>query len=275
MTAPIPDFQLLGETAPFPDLAHCEPFAVRAPGYDWRIAPHRHRSMAQLFVVTEGRIDARIEDRAVTLRGGDLLFLPSGPVHAFDFRPGTEGHVLSLPVATLGAVAAVDDLGQALSGTIHGPAPATLGALVAALSDALQDGGAFRTARVLGLVQTVLASVAATGRPAAVADPRLAAFDALIARHRSDGWPVADYAAALGLTPGHLSRLCRAATGRGASAYLASALMTEACRLLAFTALPVSEVGYRLGFPDPSHFAKRFRAIRGEAPSAYRARLSA
>ena len=49
--------------------------------------------------------------------------------------------------------------------------------------------------------------------------------------------------------------------------------MGEASRLLAFTRLPMSEIGYRLGFDDPSHFSKRFRAARGLAPSAYRRQL--
>ena len=48
--------------------------------------------------------------------------------------------------------------------------------------------------------------------------------------------------------------------------------MEEACRLLAFTALPVSQVGYRLGYGDPSYFTRRFTRLQGQTPSAYRAR---
>ena len=59
----------------------------------------------------------------------------------------------------------------------------------------------------------------------------------------------------------------------GAKAYIEQAVMGEASRLLAFTRLPMSEIGYRLGFDDPSHFSKRFRAARGLAPSAYRRQL--
>lgn len=51
------------------------------------------------------------------------------------------------------------------------------------------------------------------------------------------------------------------------------ARLTEARRLLAFTLLPVAEIGYRLGFPDPAYFSRRFRAATGESPSVYRARF--
>ena len=55
---------------------------------------------------------------------------------------------------------------------------------------------------------------------------------------------------------------------------MATAVMTEACRLIAFTRLPVAEVGYRLGYADPPYFSRRFRLRMGETPSAYRARVS-
>ena len=58
------------------------------------------------------------------------------------------------------------------------------------------------------------------------------------------------------------------------TAFLETAAMTEACRLIAFTRLPVAEVGYRLGYTDPPYFSRRFRARMGESPSAYRARVS-
>lgn len=75
-------------------------------------------------------------------------------------------------------------------------------------------------------------------------------------------------------TPGHLNRLCQAALGTSASRHIEALTMTEARRLLAFTRLTVAEVGYRLGFADPSYFSRRFRAETGESPSAYRARFN-
>jgi len=58
-----------------------------------------------------------------------------------------------------------------------------------------------------------------------------------------------------------------------ASAYIEAHIIQEACRLLAFTQLSVAEVGYRLGFADPSYFSRRFRAVQQETPSVYRQRF--
>ncbi len=62
-----------------------------------------------------------------------------------------------------------------------------------------------------------------------------AAFTALVERDFRSGKSVNDYAAELGVTPTHLSRVCNAACGRPASALLADRVHYEARRLLAET----------------------------------------
>lgn len=82
------------------------------------------------------------------------------------------------------------------------------------------------------------------------------------------------YAEALHLTPKHLSALCRQATGKSATDLLKTKVATEAKILLTGTALPISELGYRLGFYDVAHFSRWFKQAVGQAPSAYRARFT-
>lgn len=277
--APIPVFALFGETAPFPDIVHVERISDRAPAHGWRIPPHRHGNLAQLLLIEDGAAEARVDGRDLTLSKGDFLFVPAHSVHGYAFRPGTAGWVLSLPSALVAAGGARrPGLAAALRRATGGPAGDRLVRLAGLLAEGSAETGRFRTELVLGLSGALLAALA--GRAAELApaaaprrNPRLAGFDALIAAHMAEGWSVADYAAALSVSTGHLSRLCRHAGGLGAKAYLDQAVMEEACRLLAFTRLPVADIGYRLGFDDPSHFSKRFRAARAEAPTDYRRRV--
>ncbi|WP_207101751.1 helix-turn-helix transcriptional regulator, partial [Paracoccus shandongensis] len=64
------------------------------------------------------------------------------------------------------------------------------------------------------------------------------------------------------------------ATGQGATRHIETVLMTEARRLLAFTRLPIAEIGHRLGFDDPPYFSRRFRVATGQSPSEYRGRFA-
>ncbi|HBM41366.1 MAG TPA: AraC family transcriptional regulator, partial [Sulfitobacter sp.] len=133
----------------------------------------------------------------------------------------------------------------------------------------------FRAQIAVGLGHAVLASIAAWGttqnrRNDAPQDDRLSRLDQLIGDPDSAGWMAKDFASTLGISTGHLSRLCRAAKGLSATAYIEARHVEEACRMLAFTRLSVAEVGYRLGFADPSYFSRRFRIVQGVTPSQYR-----
>ena len=183
---------------------------------------------------------------------------------------------MSLPLNVQGSVGPnAGEIQAALARPFVGQISPALFQLSDLLVATLKSNSSFRTPQALGLAHAMLAAVAQTAQDDASARPnqidaRLARLNQLMAQHMGDGWGASDYAAALSLTTGHLSRLCRKATGLGASAYIEHAMIQEACRMLAFTQMPVSEIGYRLGFDDPSYFSKRFRAARNQTPTAYR-----
>lgn len=81
---------------------------------------------------------------------------------------------------------------------------------------------------------------------------------------------VASYASELGVSPGHLSALCRRYLGRSAKSVIRQRIDVEARRMLLFSADSAESVGYALGFGDPSYFSRFFRAATGRSPSAFR-----
>ncbi|WP_439122775.1 helix-turn-helix domain-containing protein [Marivita sp.] len=273
----IPAFGLYGEEDQFPDVIHFEDFSVRAPIHDWRILPHRHRQMSQLFMVMSGWIDATVDGTQHMVAEGGFLYIPEHCVHEFIFEPGSQGKIFSFPVSVVRTISpGTDEILTTLSHPFVGPISKPLKRLTHLLRDTVAGTSPFRAQQVVGMAHSVLAKLAETQFPARTDDQnpkhaRLFALDDLISQNLSESWSASDYASALSISTGHLSRLCRAATGLGATAYIEQRRMQEASRLLAFTQLPVSEVGYRLGFIDPSYFSKRFRAARGQTPSDYRA----
>jgi len=92
-------------------------------------------------------------------------------------------------------------------------------------------------------------------------------FDPVI--RASAGWTAKDFAGSIGVSTGHLSRLCRAAKA-AATPISRPAHVEEACRMLAFTRLSVGpRWGYRLGFCRPvPYFSRRFRTVQGRHPVA-------
>lgn len=276
----IPAFGLYGELQQFPDAVHCEAFSARAPLHEWHIMAHRHPQMSQLFTIRSGSVCAKVDDDAWQLSGEDFLYVPEMCVHGFDFEPGTEGSVHSFPssvVASLGRSS--PELSAILANPFSGSVTTSLGQVCSMLAEVEESQSTFRPQVVVSLTHLILSMLAETqSRVESVASPgaadRLVVLDRLITEHFADGWSASDYARALSVSTGHLSRICRRASGLGAAAYVERKIMSEACRLLAFTQLPISEIGYRLGYNDPSYFSKRFTNAQGQAPSAYRARFT-
>ena len=95
-------------------------------------------------------------------------------------------------------------------------------------------------------------------------------FEALLERHYLAHWSVAQYANALSITPTHLSRIARAATGHAASQLIVERIVREARRNLVYTNLPVSTIAYALGFDDPAYFSRLFAKATGHSPRAFR-----
>jgi AraC-like DNA-binding protein len=97
-------------------------------------------------------------------------------------------------------------------------------------------------------------------------------FRALVEQHHAGQWSIADYARALRCSQPRLNRACRQLGGASANGVVLDRLCEEARRLLAFTTAPASGIGRRLGFQEPSYFARFFRTRTGMTPGEFRAR---
>jgi AraC-like DNA-binding protein len=81
---------------------------------------------------------------------------------------------------------------------------------------------------------------------------------------------VASLAAAQSLSPEHLTREFKRATGLSIMQYFQRRRMTRAARQLLHPEASATDVAYALGFSDYAHFRRRFKAHFGESPSNYR-----
>ncbi|WP_238368719.1 helix-turn-helix domain-containing protein [Mesobacterium pallidum] len=275
----IRSFNLFGETGEMPDVIHVETIEKRSRLHDWEFAPHRHGRLHQVIAIERGGGVARIEGTAHALAEGVLINVPVGVVHGFTFQPGTVGRVVTLLAELRDELLAAD---QALPGLLTRPAvvpaPAASWPVLAGIETEF-EGRSYARAQVLRSLTGVLlglvarAVAGAEGAAGAAPPPQVRRFLDLVEKGFASGAKVADYAARLGVSATHLSRLCREATGQPASRLIAERLLREARRNLAFTTLPVSTIAYELGYDDPAYFSRVFQRETGESPSAFRARV--
>jgi AraC family transcriptional activator of pobA len=95
-------------------------------------------------------------------------------------------------------------------------------------------------------------------------------FLELVERDAAHCHRIADYAAELAVTPGHLSVLCTQYAGQSAKRLLHGELAARARRMLLYSDESAARIGTALGFEDPSYFSRFFRRETGQTPSEFR-----
>ncbi len=274
----IPAFGLYGESGLFPDILHCERIVDRAALHGWAIDPHRHANLHQFFFIGAGGATVTVDGTVIPVTAPVCLSVPRYVVHAFRFPQGQQGYVLSIPPDMMPELfGAGAERPAAFSTPLCAPAGDDLAARFETILEELADTRVLRAARLRAQVTEIAVAVlrdgdggAGRGAPGP-SERHMRAFERLVRRHLREHLRVSDYAAALGLGPDHLGRICRAMTGLTAAAFLDARVMQEARRQLAYTTNPVSQIAYGLGYSDPAYFSRAFRRSHGLSPSRYRA----
>lgn len=261
------------------ELLHCEQLSARAARHGWSFRPHRHHGMHQFFWISTGKGLASIDGKERRIASGTAMSLPSMTVHGFDFEPGLDGWVVTIPTANLTRIL---DNSNTLLASLHEPEIfRATGSAEALFRQIAEEFSRFSSERgqalvsLAGLLAVWFArEIAASPERSPVSVDRgrdlLARYIRAIEDCLSERRPVAEHAARLGVTSTHLSRVCRRIAGRSASALMHDRIAQEARRELIYTAKPVSQIAYALGFDDPSHFSKFFRKQAGLSPSQFR-----
>jgi len=79
-------------------------------------------------------------------------------------------------------------------------------------------------------------------------------------------------AAACGMSRRTMFRRFLAETGHTPHQYYLRSRVKMAARLLETTNLSIKDIAARLGYADPAHFARQFKAVSGSSPGEYRSR---
>lgn len=93
-----------------------------------------------------------------------------------------------------------------------------------------------------------------------------------IERNYSSPIGLNDAAREVSLSPGHLSKIFKEATGVNWVQYLTLLRLNKAIALMEDTNLNINEIGAKVGVPEAAHFSKLFRRYLGSSPRAWRER---
>jgi AraC family transcriptional activator of pobA len=288
--ATVPNFALYGHEAQpsWLDMVHVERIPVRSSLFNWEIEPHVHDALLQLLYVVDGGGEVFIDELKWPVRPPCLIVVPANAVHGFHVPPPTDGHVITaaqrpreaalqavapelLPLARRPAVLRVEAAGR------HAQA---LLPLFEAVERETRVHEAGQMAVGLSLLVALLVQVARIGAAQPAGEDALLRsrkarqverFRALVEARFRERASVEDYAQALGVSAGQLSRLCREVLGVSALDVVNARIVHEAQRELAYSLLGIKQIAAVLGFEDEAYFGRFFKKHTGHRPTEFRA----
>ncbi|MFS0723783.1 AraC family transcriptional regulator [Paenibacillus sp. 1P07SE] len=235
---------------------------------DWEIIRQRIGFHDLTFVVA-GQADYYINDRLVTVTGGDLLYIPPGavrqattrqdnPMHSYAFNFHIHPAAIPpLPLATVSQGCQTPEIMRYLK-------EFTQVWMTKQLGHQLQAKGLF-----LLILHRLLLLASRLGAGAQT-DERMAMARAYIADHYAEPLRLETVAELAGLHPVYFSKRFKQDTGTSFKQFVNMVRMNHAEMMLAAGGFRVSEVAERCGFQDISYFSNVFRSLKGYPPSAAR-----
>ena len=158
------------------------------------------------------------------------------------------------------------------SGAVRLTSRAALGAAVLASELARGNADSFAAEKFALLLDGDIARRPSLLRLTPAARRRADAVRALLSARSSEPWTLTDVAREVAVSPYHLARGFRAATGESVGGFLLRVRAHRAIDRLAEGEDNLTRLALDLGFASHSHFSARFRAVMGITPSQARAR---
>lgn len=283
----IPQYFLYGEATHDVDerFLHIESIAERSRLHDWTIRPHAHQDLHHLLLVVRGGGVFHAEAESHPFGSASLLSVPIACVHGFDFKPGTDGWVLTASGALIERIAHENvELRPALCDASAMPLPADVSPFMATQFESLtmefrSNLPGRRTAAEALLIGILVATLRRKLQLLPDTERNTGADSVLAAKYRAQveenfrsSLKVADYARRLCVSSERLRQACVRSTASSPLALLNARRLLEAKRTLLYTGMSVALIAEACGFPDPAYFSRFFAQRTGLSPVAYRTR---
>lgn len=252
-----------------------------------RLQPHYHEFFQLIFLRGQASVMHDFQEFAVA--GCTLVFLSPGQVHTVSPGKGLSGTTLSFTQAFFDHLAPPPSLLYDLPyfypvnvkpwlhmSETEAPRFVELFNTLQSEFDQAQAGAAEVLRSLLHILVVWVSRVYAEVHPAQEttrAAQVAREFHLAVEKHFRELSSVSAYAQLLGVSANHLNDTIHQQTGRPAGDVIRQRRVLDAKRLLSHSDLSVAEIGYQLGFRDPSYFSRFFRRYVSQSPEEFRIQI--
>lgn len=245
------------------------------------------RSMHNTCIyLTSGRATMKVGSEQYMISKGELLFVPAGQV--FSFGPGdvNTGYLLGFHPDMLTAINGKDTAHHFEFLKVWGcpkvSPPSEVSPFILATcrrllleyrSHAVQRHAILRAYLISLLAEAAAAYTVAEPKGSLASRTIANRFRELVVAHIAREQRVTDYARRLHITPNHLNKVVKAATGKSPTRWIDEAIVTEAKVMLYQSDQSIGEIAAAVGITDAAYFSRLFKKYEGITPATYRQRI--
>lgn len=291
MATTIPTYALYGEQSglSWENFFNVEMISLRSKDLNWRASPHVHDSLIQVLFIQRGQVEALMNCSRQLAKAPCLILVPAQTVHGFHYTPDTEGLAITASQRPLESVMGV--LAPDILKLVHKPCIISLEyfpeekdviwEFYYSMLNELRVPMINQTAMCASLFISMFVHLSRITEPG-VSDQQMDnssrkasqinKFLAIVDQKFRQRLTVNDYSCEMGMSPGHLSRLCRLTLGMSSLDVINMRVIQEAQRELVYTSKTIKQLAAFLGFNDEAYFTRFFHKHTGVSPSQFRER---
>lgn len=289
MATTIPTYQLYGEQSvlSWETFFNVERLSFRSRALNWKVSPHVHEALLQLLFIERGSVDLLLNYNHFSAQAPCLIVVPAQTVHCLAYAPDSEGLTVTVSQKPLESV--IKLLAPKVIGLLATPGMFSLAQMpeecavvqdaFAAMLSEWHTPSTTQTAMGMSLLTSLLLHIARISGRANDAQAyevcsrkttQVNKFLALVEARFRQRLAVNSYAQHMGMSPGHLSRLCRVTLGMSSLDVINRRVIQEAQRELVYTDKTIKQLAASLGFNDEAYFTRFFHKHVGVSPTQFR-----
>lgn len=259
-----------------------ELIATRSQIFDWRIKPHIHSQLFQVFIIQKGSLLFQEATKEQEFHAPAIILIPPTKLHGLVYTPDVEGYILTLSESiiedifktsnaiwqTFEEIRIFDSFDEAISFD-------TIQRILVAIEAELFNENLERFLMLNTYITLFFINLHRLNKQVesqkedSLMMTYFRKFQQSI-KHSEQQKSIPDFAEELNITPVHLNRICKAVSGKSAIELVHQNLINEAQKYLLHTSYSISEIAFLLKFEYPNYFAKLFRKYTGLSPLEFR-----
>ncbi|HFZ8993966.1 TPA: helix-turn-helix domain-containing protein [Citrobacter freundii] len=289
MATTIPTYALYGEQSEpgWENFFNVEMISLRSKSLNWKASPHIHDSLIQVLFIQSGEVDVLMNYTRMNINGPGLILVPAQTVHGFDYTPDTEGMTITASQRPLESVIGL--MVPNVLTLLHKPCVIPLDCssedkriiqgFYHSLQNEMQNSLPNKKAMCVSIFVSMLIHLS---RMESLTEEQqnfdvcsrkamqINKFLLLVDQRFRQRLTVNDYSEEMGMSPGHLSRLCRITLGMSSLDVINMRVIQEAQQELVYTSKTIKQLAAFLGFNDEAYFTRFFHKHVGVSPGQYR-----